>query len=376
MNNVMKRTIKILNLQKIKDSEFELGDTNIIIGPNMSGKTTLSQAIQSIFLQKGFIKNPVSHGEKDGLVEYTGKDISGNSIIVKWQFNNEENKFTVAQIINEKVKIISDPKQIIGLLGNYFPLTAKDFWEKCKYAEGRKEIIDKYFISVFDNKEKERLNFINQQLTNKKNKESSNNLYHQRTEINRQISINEVVVNSYSLSDEEIDILSGETIEIKIPEDIDLDQLNTAILTASSIQMTLSPIRDKIMQYNKANKDLEVYKGRLISLEKKINELKQEKQSILSNGKLPSGLKIEEDSFTYNNMIFDETTVSEAETWLIIINLMCQICSAQLLTIGSWSEFDSISKEKIIKLAKQYNKFIIATEVNDDTDQVEIKIIN
>jgi len=148
-----KKILKVYNYKTLGNKkevtyEFNNGGINLIIAKNRAGKTSIVQALEEHHGANKFVKNPLTEGEKDGYTEYEGTDKDGRKIKTRWEFNvNGDRIFTaVKQDENGRFKAISDPKKMVELLGKYYPITANEFFQKAKYTEGRKEIIEKYLL--------------------------------------------------------------------------------------------------------------------------------------------------------------------------------------------------------------------------------------
>ena len=392
-----KRKLILHNFKKIKDAEFDLGDVIAITGQNESGKTTVVQAIQTLHMLNGFVKQPLNDESKDGSITFIGPDKKGNEITIKWSFDDTGDSSFVAIIKDEhgKSKPISDTKKIKELMGTYYPLTVQDFFAKSKYAEGRKELIEKYFFLCLTEKQREEISKLQLSVSNKVNTHTKDNLYFQRRDIKSEIDVLDKVIANVVLTEEEQKTINDEERVIKTIDAIcgDIDtkkqerELLEAQLTRLNISITeqeerLSKGKNLFVRINEIKKrvnsgaDNRLQLASKISLLQKlevdINIAKEKIKKLYKESKLPAGLEIEDDNFTLNGFVFDETTNSESEAWMAVIELMMQISDSPLIAIGAWETFDKNKKNKIIELSKKSNNFVIGTQVVDDLEEPEV----
>lgn len=195
----MNRTIQITNIKKHKDKyiDFTNGTLFAFLGRNGSGKSTIIQCLESIALVDKTILNPVTTGENSGKVVREGVDRNGNPITIEWEVTAEQSVFR-ATYLDPKgdKKTISDPKRIRELLGSYFPLTVNEVFEMLKYAEGRRKFIKEYIYACLTAEQRQRLYDLDVQVTDKKNKDTENNLFHTRTRLTRELEAAQTLVRN------------------------------------------------------------------------------------------------------------------------------------------------------------------------------------
>lgn len=245
----MERTVIISNLKKIgkpEEQKFNLGRVNAIIGKNSSGKSSLINIIQTMMSVKGFMEEPVTQGQANGYCEYHGVDLNGNKIIIKWMVDkdNKNGKFNAAVIIDDKPKSISDPKKIMELIGNYYPLSVHDAFNMVKTSDGRKNFIENYIYKILDEKHRTRIEEIDLQITSKSNKQTENNLYQQRrtAKILQDDAAKKVSLLRLSNDDEET-LKNTDDIKVK------LDELKLERDDFNKIEMEISEIKNKKSHY-------------------------------------------------------------------------------------------------------------------------------
>ena len=410
-----KKILKVYNYKTLGNKkevtyEFNNEGINLIIAKNRAGKTSIVQALEEHHGANKFVKNPLTEGEKDGYTEYEGTDKDGRKIKTRWEFNvNGDRIFTaVKQDENGRFKAISDPKKMVELLGKYYPITANEFFQKAKYTEGRKEIIEKYLLMCFTDEQKEELNKLKIAISDKNNTQTKDNLYFKRRDLNRDIDVLTKLINNNIVTEEEQKLLDNENkyreSRDKIIDEIDVNdlaiqerllkktelqkqinmldaeitaiktkdaELNERVARADKVFVRINEIKKKT---NKDNEKLELANktSLLQKTESEINISKEKIKTIYKNSKLPAGLEIGEDEIKLNGFSFDNTTNSESETWLAIIELMCQISDNELIFIGSLSEYDEETRQKVIAITDKYDKFVIATKVESDVNEPEI----
>lgn len=397
-----KTTLKIKNFKGIsneKTLEFSPEGINVIFCKNTGGKTSVIQAYEQLIMANNFVKKPLTDGQDKGFIEYDGPDKNGNHVTITETFDKEGNAVFTAVTKDEfsKLKAISNVKKMQELMGEYYPLTAKDVFEKVKYSEGRRELIDKYLYLCLTESQRTEIAKLEISVSSKKNKSTEGNLYFRRQELNKEIDVLNKTSNP-NLTDEEKDLISKEdrykekktefqneieknNEEIKKLEEqlAKLNNANSALNTnCSKIDIVLERIngingRVKSVETNKVNlalKTTEVQK-----IEKEMVIAKEKKKNIYKNSKLPAGLEIDEDEIILNGRPIDVTSTSEAETYLAIIELMCQINEAKLIAVGSISEFDQKHRNAMIDIANKTGHMILATEVVSEYEEPEVKVI-
>ena len=186
----MKRTLNLINIKKIENKEFDLdGQVFAFIGKNGSGKSSVIQAIETIFKGLGFMEKPVSAGKDVGSITYTGNDCHGEPIEIEWEVKGEDTtgKFKAKTIVDGKAKTITNVTRIRELMGNYIPISVQEAFSMMKSTDGRRRFMKDYIIPCLSTKDAERLNEIDTQISSAKNKTTAGNLFHTRTEKNNEL---------------------------------------------------------------------------------------------------------------------------------------------------------------------------------------------
>jgi len=260
----------------------------------------------------------------------------------------------------------------------------------------------------FTDKQKEELNKLKIAISDKNNTQTKDNLYFKRRDLNRDIDVLTKLINNNIVTEEEQKLLDNENkykegrdkivdeinvsdlaIQGRLLEKTELQkqinmldaeitaiktkeaELNERVARADKVFVRINEIKKKT---NKDNEKLELANktSLLQKTESEINISKEKIKIIYKNSKLPAGLEIGEDEIKLNGFSFDNTTNSESETWLAIIELMCQISDNELIFIGSLSEYDEETRQKVIAITDKYDKFVIATKVESEVNEPEI----
>ena len=442
----MKRDIRIINIKVHQDKYIDLsqGELLAFIGKNKSGKSTIIQCLESIAMVQNTMTNPIRSGETAGKVIRNGKTRDGLPITIEWEvLENGQNAFR-ASYINDQgdPKIITDPKVIRELIGSYFKLSVQDVFDMMKYSEGRKEFIKTYLYACLTVAQREEVVAIDLKITDRKNKLTENNLYHQRTAVNKEIESLTILCNRETISEaEETEIsrlpkyeltleklnkeleasqkaeLSKVTLDVKkdkitdimasingylddyseIPQDEhdavpalewfaeELTEV-TALITEYEKQIeAAAPIKKRVetgtalittaKEYQEKKKRintnlfvLQEKKDQVKKLNDQIDALKKKRLDIIAKSSLPGGLSFDEETISLNGFEFTDTSLSETEARISIVELLCGISTADFVSIGDWSLYDSESKKKILEIAKKHNRMVIGQLVTDNAD--------
>ena len=129
------------------------------------------------------------------------------------------------------------------------------------------------------------------------------------------------------------------------------------------------------IQYDalKGNKKLSIdATKKLLDLETKLTDKRNEKKEILSNSNLPAGISIEENDITINGLPLRETQISETTVKLAITEIACQIGEAKLIDGGSASDYGHERLKQVAAIAAKYNKLLILEKVDDDLPDIRV----
>lgn len=131
--------------------------------------------------------------------------------------------------------------------------------------------------------------------------------------------------------------------------------------------------KSKIEKYDDIREKHKSAQEKALALENEIAMLRKKKKQILENSKLPSGLSIEEDSFTWNGFKFSDTQISKSSALLVIAEILCNIVESKIVYLGEKALFDEERFKKLVAIAERYGKIPILEQVIDY--QNEIKVI-
>ena len=198
-------TLTLQNIKGIENKTFRL-DTpfTAFLGANGTGKSTAIQSLETVLIGKGFMKEPITNGKQEGLIRYDGTDVNGNriTIVVNVEQPNKHS-FVASTVINGKLKTITDVKKIQELMGTYYAITSEDILNMLKYAEGRRDFINKYILPLLSDEQIKRLEYLQVMISDKKNKQTEGNLYQQRANLTKEIELLDAEIKAYKVTDAE-----------------------------------------------------------------------------------------------------------------------------------------------------------------------------
>ena len=131
--------------------------------------------------------------------------------------------------------------------------------------------------------------------------------------------------------------------------------------------------KNKLEAYEKDRKSIEAKFDEQQNLEKKIETLRQRKKDILAKSKLPKGLTIDNDEFTWNDFKFSDTQISKSSALLIISEILCNIVESKIVYLGEKALFDKQRFKELVEIAEKYGKIPVLEQVIDE--RTEIKVI-
>jgi len=135
------------NYKLFQDTEFKLDDYNVfmVVGNNEYGKTTVITALQEIFGVIALTDDPVTTGSTEGSKTFQIPDKDGNMVTVKHTYDRSKakGKFVAFDKDGNPLRKVGE---IRDLLGTYSRITTEQFFDKARTAEGRREIINEYFV--------------------------------------------------------------------------------------------------------------------------------------------------------------------------------------------------------------------------------------
>jgi len=194
----------------MKDVKLNLGEGQVFafVGKNGTGKSTIIQALETIFKVQGFMQKPITDGKDTAIITYTGTDRRGNPIEIEWEVNEDDTagKFKAKVIDDGKVKTISNISKIRELMGTYIAISVQEAFSMLKYADSRKKFIDNYILPCLAESDSLRLQGIDDSISSAKNKRTEGNLFHTRTQLNNDLKIISTII-AKSITEEEQKLL-------------------------------------------------------------------------------------------------------------------------------------------------------------------------
>lgn len=153
----------------------------------------------------------------------------------------------------------------------------------------------------------------------------------------------------------------------------DLEAVKKELNEAEEILKQANRAIEKNRNYKNNYQNIVKKREEVDKLTEKIEKLRQEKVRIFENSKLPSGLKIEGDDFTWNNFAFNDAQISKSSALLVISEILCKIVEAKVVYIGEKALFDKDRFKKLVEIAEKHGKIPVLEQVIDN--QTEIKVI-
>lgn len=147
----------------------------------------------------------------------------------------------------------------------------------------------------------------------------------------------------------------------------ELTSLNERITRADTIMSRINLLENTKKQLDPKRAELRELREKEEGLTKTIEGYKERKQQIISKAPELKGIDIDEEyNIRFNDIPFDETSMSETEGRLFVMGLMVHTSKSDFVNIGDWSLYDSDSREEIEKIAK--DRIVIGQMVTEDTE--------
>lgn len=108
--------VKIKNFKKITELDINPdGESFFVVGDFKEGKSTLLQAIKSVYLQAVFPSDPLTEGAEDGFIEIVERDLNGKEYTFTRKFNKKSSgRFEVRAADNGKYSLTDVLSSILG----------------------------------------------------------------------------------------------------------------------------------------------------------------------------------------------------------------------------------------------------------------------
>lgn len=425
--------VLIQNIRNIDDLEVDIsGPITIIAGQNGTGKTTVLETITKCLEMKGFTKEAIQIGKDEGRVVYVNQangETQQVSMVVGQESTLVTMTITDATGKSRQVREVGEARRI---LGNYINFTPQDLVSMTQTAEGRRKFLMDVLFKSLPNETKARLILLENAISPRKNKDTLNNLYQQRTAIQADItSYEKTLENLPNPTDEEKELIENiealkerkqqRVDELKKVEDLDrlhndillyigtkvadfgdgipawLSFIHEKVLAVPKHTIEINDLREKILKADEfisnvntlrsqhtsrvnITKGLVDQRGNYEIVEAKILTGKEEIDAIYRQADLPGGITIvvdEEDNVDFmvsnGKQQVSISQLSESQLHYIIIVLLMHISTAEMVNIGNISVYDSATLQKILDLAKQYDRILLAEKVTESEDlQIEI----
>jgi hypothetical protein len=424
--------LEFKNYKLLKNEKFDLSNYMVYCfeGRNGIGKSSAITGLEELISAMSFTVQPVSGGEKEGWKKVVWKGVDGKLYTIEHTFDvkNGKGKFVA---YNDKAEQITSVTKIRELLGTYSRITVDQFFEMAKKTEGRRKLIDEYFNKLLTAEErteiqtnrayegrayeqrtqygrdikaiepllkelteeeekvvaripeaKEKVTLRRKQLEDIKEAEFAvRNLMGMKDQAIRQFdSLNTTLMTV--LKEEDIKVLRNEFGRIsesissmieKVGKDLpNKEELVVMIERAEGIIERGAALHAMKSQYVVNKEKFDNLNTGLEKLETEITTRRNRVVEIYTNSKLPAGITINEDSFSFHGYDFSKEQVSESEAKLAIAELMCQIDTAGLIVLGNASVFGKERMDQICEIAKKYNKKVFLERVIDDLDEVRL----
>ena len=169
-------------------------------------------------------------------------------------------------------------------------------------------------------------------------------------------------------NDKEIEKLKS---EVKDP-DMTLEALDERIEKGEKMISDIAICDSQNVNYKKAKKEHKESEEEWEALDKKVEKARTEIRTLYAGSALPSGVQIEDDTFTLQGFEFSETQISESRAKLVIAEIMCQVDTSPLLVMGNAGSFGQERLNELCALAEKHNKIMFLEKVEDDTEDVRV----
>lgn len=131
-------TIEFKNYKLLKDAKFEFDPDSyvyFVLGSNNKGKSSFLQVLLDILQAKSTTPNPVTHGEKEGIVQFDFEASNGSLYTARFEFTDEKGKF----VLSSPDAISSSKVTEIRNFFDHHNIIAEDFVKMGNNAKDRKK---------------------------------------------------------------------------------------------------------------------------------------------------------------------------------------------------------------------------------------------
>lgn len=158
-----------------------------------------------------------------------------------------------------------------------------------------------------------------------------------------------------------------------MPDVTMFNEYETQLKEAGAFRDKALEAKSKIEAYEKHRKSIDEKYKEQEALDKSIAELRERKKEILKSSRLPKGLTIENDEFSWNDFKFTDTQISKSSALLVISEILCNVVESKIVYLGEKALFDKDRFKQLVKIAEKYGKIPVLEQVIDN--QTELKVI-
>ena len=155
-------------------------------------------------------------------------------------------------------------------------------------------------------------------------------------------------------------------------DDTRLTTIDTEIEEAKSYRDKALEAVNKKKNYDTSFAEIQKKYEVVAELNKKIEEYREEKASIIANSNLPAGLSIDGDNFTWNGFTFSDAQISKSSALLVIAEILCNVVQAKIVYIGEKALFDKGRYEQLVEMANKYGKIPVLEQVVSEQDDIKV----
>lgn len=409
------------------------GDVLLITGNNRAGKTGLVNALSDAWALKSNTPIPLTFGKDEGYKKITIPTLDGDSVTIVHNFS-ADNPAGIFYGIKSDGKVINSIPTLRKLIGDYAPMSVEQFFSDMKYSESRKKLVKNYLIPLMGDSSME-IELINKQVNENgtlyKQRTEINNMIKflssqekiELTDIEKSLLEKEekIIIALADLNKQKVELnskiltfdsekglyediynsLVGQSKKLKKESDAKLiSLLEQATNEVQSLFINFSPevkkmlddsmivLDENITKGNNAISIIDTAKTKQVTikeraeklqaeetkkseLEAKMETLKTKRSELIKAANIPSGIDTDGENITLNGFDFVAEQVSYSDAALAIAEIMAQLFTGKIITLGNVTEFGPENRKRIFEIAEKYNKLVVVTQV---TDESEVKV--
>jgi len=169
---------------------------------------------------------------------------------------------------------------------------------------------------------------------------------------------------------------NDEAIEAEVEKagnaDMNLTELDKRIEAGDKLMNGIAVCESKKENYGKAKQDFQDTEKEWKELDQKIEMYRGQIKQIYAGSSIPTGVQIEDDTFTLNGFEFSAEQISESKAKLVIAEIMCQVDTSPLLVMGNAAAFGKERLNELCRLAEKHNKIMFLEKVVEDIEDVRV----